>query len=117
SDLCRRRHSQSCIPGPVPARLVRHDPINLRDESALTTWLWGDVLRAARQLPAGPDEVAGVPVGVELEAIAVLRIGFPVGPARGDFGDHRPRPQAGRVDVGDGVLGDLLLLVAEVEDR
>src|SRR5215472_15266694 len=92
-------------------------PAPASHRAPLRTWLRGDVLRAARQLPAGPDEVAGVPVGVVLEVILVLGLGFPERPGRGDFGDHLPRPQAGGVDVGDGVLGDLLLLVAEVEDR
>jgi len=72
--------------------------------------------RAARQLPARAGVVAGVPVGIPLEVVLVLRLGLPEGPGLRHLGDHLARPQAGRVHVGDGVLGDLLLLVIEVED-
>src|SRR4029079_11789103 len=34
-----------------------------------------------------------------------------------DFGHDLARPQARGVDVGDGVLSDVLLLIARVEDR
>jgi hypothetical protein len=47
----------------------------------------------------------------------VLGLGLPEVPDRGDLGDDLPRPQAGGLHVGDRVLGDLLLLVARVEDR
>src|SRR6202020_2238738 len=74
------------------------------------------LVRAARQLPAGPDEVARVPVGVMLQVVLVLGLGLPERSGRGYLGDHLARPQAGGVDVGDRVLRGLLLGVAEVED-
>ncbi len=70
-----------------------------------------------RKLPAGPREVAGVAVGVGLQVVLVLGLGLPERADRGDLGDDLAGPQAGGVDVGDGVLRDLLLLVAGVEDR
>src|ERR1700722_19229886 len=73
-------------------------------------------VRAVRQLPARADEVAGVPVGVLLQVVLVLGLGLPERAGRRDLGDDLARPQAGGVDVGDGVLGGLLLGVAEVED-
>src|SRR6266436_6711511 len=51
-----------------------------------------DLLRAARELPTRPDEVAGVPVGVLLEVVLVLRLCLPERPGRGDLGDHLARP-------------------------
>jgi hypothetical protein len=60
--------------------------------------------------------VAGVPVRVVLQVVLVLGLGLPERAGRGHLGDDLARPQAGGVDVGDGVLGDLLLLVTEVED-
>ena len=47
----------------------------------------------------------------------MLGLGLPEGSGRRDLGDHLAGPQAGRVDVGDRVFGDALLLVVEVEDR
>src|SRR5271166_4533032 len=60
--------------------------------------------------------MARVPVRVPLEVVLVLGLGLPERAGRRHLGDHLARPKAGRVDVGDRVLGDLLLLVAEVED-
>src|SRR5215831_11589490 len=80
-------------------------------------WLGVGVLGAAGEFPAGPDVVAGVPVGVVLQVVLVLGFGLPERPGRGDLGDYRAGPQPGGVDVGDGVLGDALLGVGEVEDR
>jgi hypothetical protein len=60
--------------------------------------------------------VARVPVGVTLQVVLVLGLGLPERPGGRHFGDHLPRPQAGGVDVGDRVLGGLLLRVAEIED-
>src|SRR5262249_30575957 len=74
------------------------------------------LLLAARQLPPWSDVVAGVAVGVALQVVLVLGFGFPERSGRGDFGDHLAGPQARSVHVGDGVFGDLLLLVAGVED-
>src|SRR5262249_17812847 len=47
----------------------------------------------------------------------MLRFGLPERPGRADLGDDLARPQSGRVDVGDRVLRDPLLLIAGVEDR
>jgi hypothetical protein len=74
-------------------------------------------LSPVRQPPARADEVAGVPVGVPLQVILVLRLGLPERPGRGHLGDHLARPQARRVDIGDRVLCDPLLRVACIEDR
>src|SRR5690349_7560356 len=78
--------------------------------------LVGDLVRAVRQLPARPDVVAGVAVGILLQVVLVLRLGLPEGPRGRHLGDHLARPQAGGVDVGDRVLGDPLLLITGVED-
>ena len=61
--------------------------------------------------------MAGVPVGVVLQVVLVLRLGLPEVPGRADLGHHFAWPKAGRLDVGDGVQRDSLLLVIEVEDR
>ena len=77
----------------------------------------GHLVRAVRQLPAWPDEVAGVAVGVVLQVVLVLGLGLPERPGRRHLGDDLARPQPGGVHVRDRVLGDALLLVAGVEDR
>src|ERR1700722_20709561 len=46
----------------------------------------------------------------------MLGLGLPEGPGWCHFCDYLARPQAGGLDVGDGVLGRLPLRVAEVED-
>jgi hypothetical protein len=61
--------------------------------------------------------VAGVAGWVSLQIVLVLRLGFPELARGRHLGDDLARPQAGCVDVGDGVLGDPLLFVVEVEDR
>src|SRR3954449_12646251 len=72
---------------------------------------------AAWQHPAGPHEVAGVAVGDLLQVVLVLLLGLPERAGRGYLRDDLAGPQARRVNVGDGVLGDGLLLLAGVEDR
>src|SRR6478735_1300724 len=72
---------------------------------------------AAGQHPTGPHEVAGVAVGDLLQVVLVLLLGLPEVTRGLHLGDDLAGPQARRVDVGDGVLGDGLLLVAGVEDR
>src|SRR5215831_13780037 len=52
-----------------------------------------------RQLPIRADEVAGIAVGVPLQVVLVLGLGFPEGAGGGDLGHDLPRPQAGGVDV------------------
>ncbi len=51
------------------------------------------------------------------QVILVLGFGFPEGAGRRDFGHDLAGPQARRIDVGDGVLGDAFLLIAGIEDR
>src|SRR5690349_119319 len=72
---------------------------------------------AAGEHPAGPDEVARVAVGDLLQVVLVLLLGLPERTRRRHLRDDLPRPQTRRVDVGDRVLGDALLLLARVEDR
>ena len=43
-----------------------------------------------------------------------VRAGFPEIAGRDNFGDDFARPQSGRLDVGDRVLGDATLFVAGV---
>src|SRR3954468_10318891 len=69
------------------------------------------------QLPAGAGEVAGVAARVVLQVVLMFRFGFPEVARRRHFGDHLARPQPGRVDVGDSVQRDALLLIVDVEDR
>ena len=46
----------------------------------------------------------------------MLRFRFPEVARRNDFGHDLARPQAGSIDVGNGVFRDSLLLVTGVED-
>ena len=46
----------------------------------------------------------------------MLGLSLPEGTGRGDFRHHLARPQAGSVDIGDGVFCDALLFVVHVED-
>ena len=103
TDSRRRDHVGPTV---MPAG---RDPAGIDQATGRTSG--GDLVRAVRQLPAGPDEVARVPVGVTLQVVLVLGLGLPERPGRRDLGDHLAGPQAGGVDVGDGVLGDLLLRV------
>ena len=47
----------------------------------------------------------------------MLGLGLPEVAGRADLGHHLAGPQAGRLDVGDGVQRDSLLLVVDIEDR
>ena len=47
----------------------------------------------------------------------MLGFGLPEVAGWNDFGNDLAGPQAGSIDVGDGVFGNPLLLVAGVEDR
>src|SRR6185436_15789735 len=71
---------------------------------------------AVRQLPARAWEVAGVAVRVALEVVLVLGLGLPERDGLADLRHHLAGPEAGRLDVGDRVLGDLALLVGRRED-
>ena len=73
--------------------------------------------RRGGELPVRPREVARVAPRDALEVVLVLRLGLPERPGLRHLGDDLARPQPRRVDVGDGVLGDALLLVVDVEDR
>src|SRR5260221_1449302 len=72
---------------------------------------------APRKVPVRPDEMAGVAARIGQEVVLVLRLCLPEVGCGEDLGDRLARPQAGNIDVGDGVFGDPLLLVAGVEDR
>ena len=66
--------------------------------------------------PIRAGEVAGVAVGDPFQVVLMFRLRLPEGSGRHHFGHHLARPQAGGVDVGDGVLGHPALLIVEVED-
>src|SRR5580693_8990662 len=103
-------------PAPRSGR-TQHKARSLRAGTGLRlSTLRGHRAGAVRELPARAHEVARVPVGVALQVVLVLGLGLPERAGRRDLGDHLARPQAGGVDVGDRVLGGLLLRVAEVED-
>src|ERR1700730_16073901 len=70
-----------------------------------------------RELPTRPDEMAGVSAGIALQVVLVLGLRLPEGAGRGNFGHDLARPQAGGVDIGDGILGDPLLLGRRIEYR
>src|SRR6201999_3233696 len=72
---------------------------------------------ASRQLPVRPHEVAGVAVGNPFEVILMLGFGLPEISNRDHFRGRLAGPDAGGVDVGDGIFRDALLFVAGVEDR
>src|SRR5260221_1062501 len=73
--------------------------------------------RAHRPLPVRAQEMAGVAARIAQEVVLVLGLCLPEVGCGEDLGDRLARPQAGNIDVGDGVFGDPLLLVAGVEDR
>src|SRR3954452_8492743 len=72
---------------------------------------------APGQHPLRPDEVARITLRIALEIILVLGLGFPEIADASDFGHRLAGPYSGGVDVGDRVLGNLLLLVVHIEDR
>ena len=47
-----------------------------------------------RQSPVGPDEMAGVAIGISLEIILMLGFGLPEVACRNDFRNDLARPQA-----------------------
>jgi hypothetical protein len=61
--------------------------------------------------------VAGVAARVLDQIVLVLRLGFPERAGGGELGYHLAGPEAGGVDVGDGVHGDAALRVVGVVDR
>jgi hypothetical protein len=70
-----------------------------------------------RKLPVRSRETTGVAVGIALEIILVLRLGFPEIADRCHLGHDFARPEAGGVHVDYGVFRDTLLLIICVEDR
>src|SRR6202048_540629 len=73
-------------------------------------------LLAVRQFPVRPNEVTGVALRITLQIILMLGLGFPEWSHGCHLGNHLARPKAGSIDIGDGVFGDPLLLVAGIED-
>src|ERR1700722_12093036 len=61
--------------------------------------------------------MAGVAVRVFLQVILMLRLGLPERSGGRHLGDDLARPKAGRIDIGDGVFRDPLLLVTAIENR
>ena len=53
-----------------------------------------NLVGANRQSPVGPDEMAGVAVGISLEIVLMLGFGLPEVACRNDFRNHLARPQA-----------------------
>jgi transcriptional regulator with XRE-family HTH domain len=53
-----------------------------------------NLVGANRQSPVGPDEMAGVAVGIPLEIILMLGFGLPEVACRNDFRNDLARPQA-----------------------
>src|SRR6185312_8354279 len=69
-----------------------------------------------RQTPARPHEVASVAARNAFEIILVLRFRFPEGAGWRQLGHHLSRPEPGCVYIRDGVLRDLPLFLAGIED-
>src|SRR5690606_21265638 len=59
---------------------------------------------------------AGITRRVALQIILVLRLRLPEVTGRGDLGRDPAGPDAGRLDIGDGIARDALLLWRGVED-
>src|SRR5215472_10231487 len=72
---------------------------------------------AVRQLPARSREMACLAVRVFLQVVLILVVSLPERAGGLDLGDDLAGPQAGRIDIGDRLLGELLLPIAGVEDR
>jgi hypothetical protein len=53
-----------------------------------------NLVGANRQSPVGPDEMAGVAIGISLEIILMLGFGLPEVACRNDFRNDLARPQA-----------------------
>jgi hypothetical protein len=73
-------------------------------------------LRALRQLPVRPWEMAGVTVRIPLEIVLMLRLGFPENAGRRHLGHDFARPKPGGIHVGYRVFPDALLLIIHAED-
>src|SRR5688572_13683693 len=61
--------------------------------------------------------MARVAAGIPQEVILVLALGFPEVAGGNDFGHGFARPQPGRIDIRDRILGNATLLVGSVENR
>ena len=61
--------------------------------------------------------MACLAVRVFLQVVLILVVSLPERAGGLDLGDDLAGPQAGRIDIGDRLLGDLHLPIAGVEDR
>ena len=73
-------------------------------------------LGPVRQSPVRPNEVTGVAVRKLLQIILMLRLGLPERSGGRHLGDNLAWPEAGSIDIRDGVFRDPLLLVAGIEN-
>src|SRR5258708_2040636 len=60
--------------------------------------------------------MTGIAVGITLEVVLVIGLGFPEVAGWRNLGHHLARPQPRSIDIGDHVLGDPLLFIARVKD-
>src|SRR5258708_40261564 len=68
------------------------------------------------QFPFRADEMAGVAVRDSFQIVLVLEFRLPEISRWRHLGDDLPRPKPGRLDVRDGVLGNMLLLFTDIEN-
>lgn len=61
--------------------------------------------------------MTGISVGIPFQIILVFRLRLPEITDRCKLGHNLSRPQTGRIDVGNRVLGNPLLLVIRIENR
>ena len=71
---------------------------------------------AARELPAGTNEVARLAIGMFLEIILVVLLSLPEWSGCDHLTNNSSGPQAGRIDIGDGVEGGTSLFFTGIED-
>lgn len=71
---------------------------------------------AFRKHPVGSEEVTGIAVRSLLQIILMLRFGFPKRADWFNLGDYFALPKPGGIHIGDGVLGDVLLLFIDIID-
>src|SRR5271165_229805 len=87
--------------------------------STLRSWppMWREDGVYLFELPIGPHEMTGIPVGISFQVILMLGLGLPEITGRCNLGHHFSRPKTRGIDIGDGLSSDSLLLLARVEDR
>ena len=81
------------VPCYVPALCIAH-LLTCDSLDDLLLRLLCNLVGANRQSPVGPDEMAGVAVGISLEIILMLGFGLPEVACRNDFRNDLARPQA-----------------------